>query len=168
LTADTTVGDAVLTSWIDGAPVNTTVAGSVSVTGAPTGGVPLTVATFAIEPASTSACVTRYVAVQSNVPPGASGTGTGHARADRFGNGSDTTTGSNVTLPVLVTRKVYVTTSPTPDTGLAVLSSRIDGACTTGTVTESSSVTGAPTGGVPATVAAFTIDPASTSDCSTV
>ena len=48
------------------------------------------------------------------------------------------------------------------------MATTIDGDWATSTVTESVSVTGAPTGGVPDTVAVFTISPASTSACTTV
>ena len=60
--------------------------------------------------------------------------------------------------------------SPAADTtsGVGVLTSEIEGACTTGTVCASVSSTGAPAGGVPAAVAVLATDPASMSACATV
>ena len=68
----------------------------------PVGGVPCAVAVFAIEPASMSANVTVYDAVQVVKIVGAS-VDTGHDTADKPGSGSVTPTPVNVTLPVLVT-----------------------------------------------------------------
>ncbi|MFE2774359.1 hypothetical protein ACFXEH_19050, partial [Microbacterium resistens] len=53
------------------------------VTGSPVGGVPDDVAEFVTDPASTSACCTTYVAVQSRNSPGESVLSAGHAIADR-------------------------------------------------------------------------------------
>jgi hypothetical protein len=107
--------------------------------------------------------------VQSNEPFGTSGARVGHT-SEMPGSESDTTTGSSVTFPVFVTVNVYVITSPAASTDAtsATLSTTIDGDCTTGTATVSSSVTGGPTGGSPDTVAVFTTEPASTSACDTV
>ena len=80
-----------------------TVADPVLLTGGPTGGVPCAVAVFAIEPASTSLCLTVYVAVQVVEIVGAN-VDTGHDTADRPDNGSVTPTVVSVTLPLLVTR----------------------------------------------------------------
>jgi hypothetical protein len=66
------------------------------------GGVAVTVAVFLIEPALTSDAVVVYVAVHVSAPPGASLLW-GQEIADRPGIGSVTTTGSSVTLPVLLT-----------------------------------------------------------------
>ena len=55
-----------------GPAVMGTVAGLVLVTAAPTGGVPVPVAVFATEPASTSLCLSVYVAVAVTDCPGAS------------------------------------------------------------------------------------------------
>jgi len=82
----------------------------VSVTGdPPPGGVPVAVAVFAIEPAFMFASVTVYVAVHVVDTDGAK-VDTGHDTADKPGNGSVTPTDVSVTLPVLVTKKLYVTT----------------------------------------------------------
>ena len=164
--AATVDGTAVFTTWIDGVRDAVTVAASVSVTGPPTGGVPLAVAVFTTEPASTSACVTEYDAEQVVEPPGAS-VGTGQMTAVRPGNGSDTPTAVSVTLPVFVTTNEYATVWPAAMTlfGTADFATLIDGDCVTVTTAVSLSVTGPPTGGVPDAVAEFEIEPASTSAC---
>ena len=81
------------------------------VTAGPDGGVPLAVAVFAMAPEFTSACEMVRVAVHVVDAPGASVV-TGHDTADIPGNGSDTATDVNVTLPVLVTRNENVCVSP--------------------------------------------------------
>ena len=93
---------------ISGFEVAGTVAESVSVTGGPLGGVPAAVPVFTMEPASTSACVTVYDAVQVVDPEGAK-VDTGHDTTDKPGNGSVTATELKVTLPVLVTKNEYAT-----------------------------------------------------------
>ena len=79
-----------------------TVAVSVSVTVGPAGEVPVAVAVFTIDPASTSACVTVYVAVHVVDAVGAR-VEAGQVTADRLGSGSLTATALSVTLPVFVT-----------------------------------------------------------------
>ena len=88
---------------MDAACTTGTVCASVSVTGTPTGGVPVAVAVFAIDPASMSACVTVYDAVHVVEAPGVSVV-TGHATADRPDSGSVTPIEVRVTLPALATR----------------------------------------------------------------
>ena len=90
---------------IDGPLGAVTVAEPVSVTGGPLGGVPVAVAVFAIDPASMSACVAVYDAVQVVDADGAN-VDAGQLTADRPGSGSVTATEVNVTLPVLVTTNV--------------------------------------------------------------
>ena len=104
----------------------------------PTGGVPDAVAVFTTEPASTSACVTRYEAVHVVDAPGANDA-TGHVTADRPGNGSATPTEVSVTFPVFVTTNEYATASPAAATvdGTAVFTTEIDGSGTTVTVATS-------------------------------
>ena len=101
--ADTVAGELVLSTVMVRTGGAVTVAESVAVTAAPTGGVPVTVAVLVNDPASTSACVTVYDAVQVVDAPGAK-VATGHTTADRPGSGSATATDESVTLPVLVTR----------------------------------------------------------------
>ena len=91
-----------MTTLIDGTDDAVTVAESVSVTAGPLGGVPDTVAVFMIEPASMSANVTVYVAVQVVVAAGFR-VDCGHETADKPGSGSVTPTLVNVTLPVFDT-----------------------------------------------------------------
>ena len=160
-------GDAVFAIVIDGLLVKVTVAVSSSVTVAPAGDVPAAVAVLTIDPASTSAWVTVYVAAHVVDAPGAS-VAAGHVIADRPGSGSVTPTALNVTLPVFVTTNEYVTTLPTPGTGVADLASAIDGVSTTVTAADAVSVTSTPPGEVPVTVAVFAIEPASRSACVTV
>ena len=93
---------------IDGVEVAVNVTESESVTAAPVGGVPDTVAVFTTEPASTSDCVTVYVAEHVVDPPGTKLV-TGHVTADNPGNGSATVIAVRVTLPVFNTTKLYVT-----------------------------------------------------------
>jgi len=61
---------------------------------------------------------------------------TGQLTADKPGNGSDTPTDVNGTLPLLVTKKLYATTWPAAVTvvGNADLTTSIDGVCTEGAV----------------------------------
>jgi hypothetical protein len=76
----------------------------------------------------------------------------------------------NVTLPVLVTRNEYVTTSPAKATvaGAADFTSEIAGAGGAVTVVfDGGDVTSGPVGGVPVAVAVFVTCPASTSACVT-
>ena len=75
------------------------------------GPVPVAVATFTLRPASMSSWVSVYVAVAEPSAPGAS-VPIGIEFVERPGIGSLITTLSIVTLPVLVTVKVYVMTSP--------------------------------------------------------
>ena len=95
-------GELDLSTVMPGVADAVTTALSVAVTAAPTGGAPLAVAEFVIEPLSTSDCVTVYDAVHVVAPPGANDV-TGHETDDRPGNGSDTATDDSVTLPVFVT-----------------------------------------------------------------
>ena len=62
----------------------------------------MAVAVFRTEPVFMSASVMVYDAVQGIEPEGAN-VDTGHETADNPGNGSETPTAVNVTLPVLVT-----------------------------------------------------------------
>ncbi len=83
--------------------------------------------------------------------------------------GSFTTTFERVVLPVLVTVKLYVTTSPClTETDFVAFSNLILGINSVGTSTESDEFTGVPTGGVPLTVAVFLIIPLSNSSCVTI
>jgi hypothetical protein len=98
----TDVGLADFTSWIDGRAAAGTRVVSVAVTAGPDGGSPLAVAVLAIAPASTSACVTTYVAVHVVAAFGASVL-TGQVTGDKPACGSVTPTECNVTLPVFET-----------------------------------------------------------------
>ena len=100
-------GVADLASVIAGVRGIVTVAAASSVTFEPFGATAFTLAVFAIEPASTSACVDVYVAVQVVEAPGASEL-TGHEIGDNPTCGSVTTTDASVTLPVFVTTNEYV------------------------------------------------------------
>lgn len=84
------------------------------VTEPPDGVVPDAVAAFVMLPASTSACVSVYVAVHVIWPPGANDVVTGQLGADivpdPLNDPSATVGFVNVTLPVLVTTKEYVIT----------------------------------------------------------
>ena len=95
------VGLAVFVSEIDAVWSASTVAPSVWLTGPP-GPSPAIVAEFEIEPASTSAWVTVYVAEQSIVAFGARVAGVVGVQviADRPGIGSVTSTLLTVTVPV--------------------------------------------------------------------
>jgi len=137
----------------------------------PGGGVAVAVAVFVIEPASMSAWVTVYLAVQFTLAAGASGPGgqvaAGGAPAPENAV-SSMVTALNVTFPVLVTWNVYVITWPAPVTlvGSADLVTVRAGA-STGTVADDGGDTGGetPGGGVAAAVAVFVIEPASMSAC---
>jgi hypothetical protein len=153
--------------------VTTAVAGGEVTTG-PDGGVPDTVAVFLTCPAFTSACVTVYVAVHvvdapgANVVTGHETTGGGPARTNVI---SLTVSPVRVTLPVLVTRKLYVTCSPAAptevgDTDLTSVSAGPAPMVTTAVA--GGEVTAGPDGGVPDTVAVFVTSPAFTSACVTV
>ena len=166
--AATVVGDADFTTEIDGDCVTVTNAESLSVTAAPTGGVPDAVAVFATEPASTSACVTRYEAVHVVDAPGANdGDRARHRRQTRQRIG-DTDRGERHVARVRHHERIRhrITRSRTV-VGAADFTTEIDGDCVTVTNAESLSVTAAPTGGVPDAVAVFATEPASTSACDT-
>jgi hypothetical protein len=136
----------------------------------PGGGVAVAVAVFAIDPASMSACVTAYVAVQSTLAAGANGPG-GHVATGTPPLPENTVSSIaiavSVTLPVLVTWNVYVTTSPAAVTvaGLADLATVKAAVRVTSTVADEGGDTGgvSPGGGVAVAVAVFAIDPASIS-----
>src|SRR4051812_3762998 len=85
--------------------------------------------------------------------------------------GSDTATPVMVTLPVLVTVKVYGTVWPTAVILVVVDALTIEsaGSCVPRIITwfDSTGI-GGPSGGVPTTVAVLTTEPASTSACTTV
>ena len=108
-------GDADFTNEIDGAGVTVTFADDGCDTGSnPDGGVPVAVAVFVILPASTSACVATYVAVQVTLAPGANDA----APVGQIISGdvpvpenavSVTVAFVNVTLPVFFTKNEYVT-----------------------------------------------------------
>ena len=104
----TVVGNADLTTLIEGACVAVTVAESVSVTAGPLGGVPDAVAVFRIEPAFMFANVTVYDAVHVVDTEGAN-VDTGQLTTERPGNGSVTPTDVSVTLPLFVTKNEYAT-----------------------------------------------------------
>ncbi len=88
---------------IAGAAVTVVVTVSVAVTGAPVGGVPATSAVLTTDPASTSAWVSVYEAVQVVFSPGASVV-TGQVTVPTVA--SSMAIACRVTLPVLVTRKL--------------------------------------------------------------
>ena len=125
----TEAGDTDLAMAIDGVRTVVTVSASVSVTVEPLGADPVTVAVFAIDPASMFACVTVYDAVQVVEAPGASDD-TGQVTAVSPGIGSFTTTDVRSTLPVFVTGNEYDTEAPAVDTdaGDADFCTSIDGA----------------------------------------
>ena len=103
-------GDADFTIEIDGAGVAVTlVDDGRDVTTAPVGEVPTAVAVFVILPASTSACVATYVAVQVTDAPGANDPAPGgQVTADKVPVPekvpSSTVTPVRVVFPLLVTR----------------------------------------------------------------
>nr|WP_238579612.1 hypothetical protein [Agreia bicolorata] len=143
------------------------------VTGVPSGGVPVDVAVFVIEPASTSACVATYDAVHVTDAPGANDAApAGHVTAGAVpvpeNAVSATVTSVIVTLPVFVTTNEYATASPAfaIDDGSADFTTANDGfAWAVTTALDGSDVTGLPVGGLPDAVAVFVIRPASTSAC---
>ena len=102
----------VIVTWFDGT-------GGI---GVPPGGVPTTVAVLTTDPASTSACVTVWVAVHVVDAPGASVVD-GHDDAGRC-SASVTAMPVIVTLPVLVTRNVYGIVWPTG--GIVAVGRRLD------------------------------------------
>jgi hypothetical protein len=91
-----------LTIVIAGVRVDGMVTVAVAVTRGPLGGVPDAVAVFVTPPASTSACVVAYVAVQDSSWAGAS-VSVGQLTDERPGSKSVTLTEVSVTLPVFVT-----------------------------------------------------------------
>ena len=116
------VGGAVVGGTVVGGTVVVVVTGAMRTTGVLTVEVgEMTVAEFGasaearavltIEPASTSAAVTTYVAVQVAVAAGASGPA-GHDTIDRPTNASLMLIERKVTLPLFVTAKRYVNVSP--------------------------------------------------------
>ncbi len=113
-------------------------------------------------PASTSACVSGYVAVHVVDAPGTSVL-TGQVTVPTLR--SVTTTLESVTLPVLVTRNVYGTVEPAvfPVAVPAFLSSVSDGLDVIGSVTVSVPDTAAPVGGFADTLAVLITCPAFTS-----
>ena len=101
-TASNDAGSAVFTRAMPGSCVPGTDSSSVPVTSGPVGGVPVAVAALSTDPASRSACVITYSAVQTSCSPGASVTGCAQSSADRPGSGSVIDTPVSVTLPVFV------------------------------------------------------------------
>ena len=155
-----------------------------SLTVGPLGGVPVTVAEFFTSPESRSAWAMLYVAVAVPTPLGARIAGL-TARFVRFNFASAIVKALKVTLPVLVTVKVYVITSPkAPVPAIeAVFTSFTFGVDVSGTTVGSfvgsvsgssfvstsssplsdTSLTVGPLGGVPVTVAEFFTSPESRS-----
>ena len=138
--------------------------------GVPSGGVPVAVAVFVSVPASTSAWVTVYVAVQvSNWPANSvvDGQSITESAPVPEKSVSATPTPVSVTFPVLVTKNEYVTVSPAFVTwaGLADLAIVIPGWGGVGTVTvEGPDGTGVvPPTGVPSAVAVLLTEPEFTS-----
>ena len=172
--AITEPGDDDFTNDNDGVGSIVIVSVSPASTGSPVGGVPTADAVFTIVPASTSACVTTYVAVPVTCAPGANTPAApGHdenVTSDRPTIGSDTSTPVSVTLPVFVTKNEYVTVCPAAITepGDDDFTNDNDGVAATGTVEISPPVTGGPDGGVPCTDAEFTTEPESMSACASV
>ena len=122
---------------------------SVAVTGPAVAVCPFTVAVLLITPASTSACFTVYVAVHVTVASGASEVTPPQSIADRPGSGSVITNDVIVTLPVFVTTKLKVTTSPTLVDAVAfeLLTSVTPGVFVSGVASVLSAAT-APAGGL--------------------
>jgi hypothetical protein len=137
------------------------------ITGVPVGGFPVTVAVFTTWPASTSAWVSVYVAVQVVLAPGIS-VATGQETVKTFG--SATAMLVSVTLPVFETWNVYPIVEPAmaPDGDPACLSIVMAGLDVTGASIESLAVNAGPLGGVAVTVAELATWPASMSVCSSV
>ncbi len=168
------VRSAVLATVRDGAGGTVTIAVDGGDTGGSVspGGVPVAVAVFVIWPASMSACVVVYVAVQVICAEGARDA----APAGQVMAGavpvpvkavSVTVTSVSVTLPVFVTKKEYVIGVPTVDTvaGSADFTTVMAGDSMAGTTTVDGGDTGGspPPGGLPVPVAVFVSCPASMS-----
>src|SRR5690606_12350630 len=170
-------------SGVDG----TGVIGVAGLSGSVVGGVPVAVARFSTSPASFSAWVIVYVAVPAATSPGASSVTSRVTPSVSFA--SVISTPVSVTLPVLVTVKVYSMVLPSADNtpvlanesdgsagistsvgipglpGVPGLSgSGVDGTGSIGSAGSSGSVVG----GVPVAVARFSTMPASFSPCVTV
>ena len=136
-------GVADFTTVSAGAAVTVTVAvEGGETTGPPFVSVPVTVAVFVIDPASTSACVAEYVAVQVTDAPGASeaapaGHDTTGAVPVPVNAVSFTPALVIVTLPVFVIKNEYVTVSPALVTwaGVADFTKARAGFCAAGTST---------------------------------
>jgi hypothetical protein len=158
---------ACLSSVIAGERVIVLVAELVADTAAPVGGVPDALAVLFTTPASTSACVSRYVFVHVVDTPGASCV-TGHVTVPTFG--SLTPTLVNVTLPVFFTRNEYPIVPPAALAlgAPAVFVSVIAGPDGIVVSVESDAVTATPDGGVAVAVAVFATWPKSTSVCVSV
>ena len=135
---------------------------SPAVTEAPVGGSAVTDAVLVTCPASTSDCVTTYVAVQVVCPPGAS-VFSGQLTVPT--SASSTTTFVSVTLPVFVTTKLYGISAPTvaPLGAPACLSRVMLGVDGMSVSFEPVAVTAGPDGGRAEAVAMFGTWPASTS-----
>ena len=163
--------EAVFVISIPGAAVSGTVAPSVPVVVAPVGVLPLVVAVFTTEPASTSACVSVYLAVavtdcvgaSTPVVPGQEPAGIVSGAAPR--SGSRRSTEVRVTLPEFVMTKVYSTWSPAtaPPTSAPDFSTWMPGAAASGTSASSTLWTRTSVGEEPEAVAVFAVCPASTS-----
>jgi hypothetical protein len=175
--ADTLVGNTDFDTLNPGAAaaVNTTVdAADVSV--APDGSFAETVAVFDTDPASTSACVTRYVAVHVTCAPGAiDAAPAGHDTADNdpdpVNTPSCTTAFVNVTLPVFVIKNEYVTVCNAADTLVGdtdFFTVNPGDWVAVNTTVDDPDVTAPPLGFFPAADAVFDTEPASISACVTV
>ncbi len=94
-------------SEIDGFCGGNTVSSSLSPTGLPPGSLLVTDAVLSICPASTSSCVTTYVAEQATASPGARVVGSAGVQsiAESPGRGSDSVTPESVTLPLFTMSK---------------------------------------------------------------
>ena len=158
---------ACLSSVIAGERVIVLLVELVADTAAPVGGVPDALAVLFTTPASTSACVSRYVFVHVVDTPGASCV-TGHVTVPTFG--SLTPTLVNVTLPVFFTTNEYAIVEPAdiPDGAPADLTSVIAGDRVIVALAELVADTADPEGGVPAALAVLFTTPASTSACVSV
>ncbi len=144
------------------------VAAGVELTEPPEAGVPLAVPSTRTKPASTSAWVTVYVAVQVVVAPGATaaaGQVTGSAGVPAAVRTAATATPDTATLPRLVTAKPKVTWSPAASAraGVALAARSSAGAALTPTVAEAVPETGPPPGAEPVTAAVLVMLPASRS-----
>src|SRR5690606_24605240 len=140
---------------IAGVGLNGTVVPPGGVNGGPLGGVPVPVAEFATEPASTSACKIVYVAVPVTLSPGNNVPvlvgQTGKLIADNPTMGSVTATEVNVTVPVFASTNVYVIVSPAtpvPEVTAPVFTRVMPLVTTRGTVSGSVSDTSASLGSV--------------------